>query len=56
MRAREFTLKENTVVSGDMAVVSQPLGTVVKRIDTPNTDKYKNTQQKKPYKNAIRKP
>lgn len=46
MRASEF-IKENASVgatsAGSVAVVSQPLGSVIKRVEQPETAKYANS-------------
>jgi hypothetical protein len=41
MRAREF-IKENTV-SGDVAVLAQPLGAMISRLGHPKSTKYSNS-------------
>jgi hypothetical protein len=43
MRAREF-IREDTgaTVSGSIATVSQPLGSIISRSTQPNTTKYAN--------------
>lgn len=56
MRAREFIIQEDTTASGDVAVVAQPMGQLIKRTNNVTNDKYKNTQKTKRYTNVIRKP
>jgi hypothetical protein len=53
MRAREF-IREDTgaTVSGSIATVSQPLGSIVSRLGMPRPTKYANgIRPKKPRKN-----